>query len=310
MEVMDVAARQDNDVYLIKTDDRTAGINSLLLEYGLEEFSGKDVAIKANYNSADPFPASTHLQTLESLIENLKEAGTSNLVLAERSGMGSTRQILEKRGVFYLGEKSGFDVVVLDEEDKEEWVKIKGDNNHWLRGFYISRKFLGADKVVQTCCLKTHRFGGHFTLSLKNSVGLVAKKIPGSIYNYMGELHLSPHQRKMIAEINQQYTVDLVLMDGMKAFLNKGPERGMIAEPNLLLASKDRVAIDAVGVAILRYYGTTDNVSEGPIFAQEQIRRAAELGIGVKSADEINLVPVDQESTEISEELTSILDDK
>jgi uncharacterized protein (DUF362 family) len=310
MGVMDLAARLDNDVYLIKTDDRTAGIKSLLLEYDLKEFSGKDIAIKANYNSADPFPATTHLQTLESLIENLKKAGASKLVLAERSGMGSTRHILEKMGVFDLGEKSGFKVSVLDEEDKEEWVKIRGDNNHWLRGFYISRKFLEADKVVQTCCLKTHRFGGHFTLSLKNSVGLVAKKLPGSIYNYMGELHLSPHQRKMIAEINQHYQVDLILMDGMKAFLNKGPERGIIAEPHLLLASKDRVAIDAVGVAILRYYGTTDKVSKGPIFDQDQIRRASELDIGVKSADEINLVPVDDESREISEELTSILDEK
>ena len=92
---------------------------------------------------------------------------------------------------------------------------------------------------MQTCCLKTHRFGGHFTLSLKNSVGLVAKRLPRSVYNYMGELHLSPYQRMMIAEINKHYKVDLVLMDGVKAFLNKGPERGLVTEPNLLLASKD-----------------------------------------------------------------------
>jgi len=43
-------------------------------------------------------------------------------------------------------------------------------------GLDDNKTFLEAEKVVQTCCLKTHRFGGHFTLSLKNSVGLVAKK--------------------------------------------------------------------------------------------------------------------------------------
>lgn len=298
------------EVYIIKTRDRTEGINLLLEKFNLDEFSRKNVAIKANFNSADPFPASTHIQTLKALVQNLQEAGTSKLVMAERSGMGTTSQVLEKMGVFQLSRELGFKVVVLDDEEKGGCIKSEGDENHWLRGFYISRIFLEADKVVQTCCLKTHRFGGHFTLSLKNSVGLVAKKIPGSVYNYMGELHLSPHQRSMIAEINQHYPVDLVLMDGMKAFLNKGPERGLVAEPDLLIAAKDRVAIDAVGIAVLRYYGTTKKVSSGPIFQQEQIKRAAELGVGVKSADQINLTPINEESQEITDDLTAILEEQ
>ncbi len=305
-----MVVRQENDVYIIKTEDRTQGINLILERFNLDEFSGKKIAIKANFNSADPFPASTHIQTLETLMENLQEAGASQLIMAERSGMGATSEVLEKMGVFRLKEKLGFKLVVLDDEEKEEWVKISGDENHWLRGFYISRIFKDADKVVQSCCLKTHRFGGHFTLSLKNSVGLVAKKIPGSIYNYMGELHLSPHQRRMIAEINKHYPVDLVLMDGMKVFLNKGPERGLVAEPNLLVAAKDRVATDAVGVAILRHYGATGEVSDGPIFQQEQIKRAAELGVGVESADQINLIPVDGKSQETADDLTTILEEQ
>lgn len=195
-------------------------------------------------------------------------------------------------------------------KQKEEWIKISGKDNHWLRGFYISRIFLEADKVVQTCCLKTHRFGGHITLSLKNSVGLVAKKVPGSIYNYMGELHLSPNQRNMIAEINKHYPVDLILMDGMKVFLNQGPEKGLTVEPNLIIASKDRVAIDAVGIAILRYYGTTENVSAGPIFQLEQLKRAAEIGVGVESADKINLISIDRESQEIVADLNTILEEQ
>jgi len=299
-----------SDVFQINTEDRTEGINKVLERFNLSEFSGNKVAIKANFNSADPFPASTHIQTLQTLVENLQEAGTSDIVLAERSGMGFTHRVLEKMGVLDLAKKLGFEVVVLDEEDKDGWVKVDGKDNHWLRGFYISKIFLEADKVVQTCCLKTHRFGGHFTLSLKNSVGLVAKKLPKSVYNYMAELHLSPHQRKMIAEINEHYPVDLVLMDGMKAFLNKGPERGLVAEPNLIMASKDRVAIDAVGVAILRLYGATRDVMDGRIFQLDQIRRAAELGIGVNSADKINLVPLDAESQDCAENIRNMLEEQ
>ncbi len=48
----------------------------------------------------------------------------------------------------------------------------------------------------------------------------------------------------MIAEINREYKVDLVVMDGTCAFVDGGPERGTQVQPNLMLASKDRVALD------------------------------------------------------------------
>lgn len=294
-------------VFVIRTSDRSFGVKSLLSRFNLNEFHGKTVALKANFNSADPFPATTHIDTLEKLVIGLKEAGVSDLTLAERSGMGNTRRVLERVGVFSLSEKLDFKVIVLDEMDREGWMKIGADGTHWLNGFYIPRLFLNADKVVQTCCLKTHRFGGHFTMSLKNSIGLVAKRIPGELYDYMWELHASPYQRLMIAEVNRFYRTDLIVMDAIKAFVKGGPERGELVEPNLMLASEDRVAIDAVGVAILRLYGSTKEVMNGRIFELEQISRAAELGIGVGSASQIRLVPLNDESLDDAKEVESIL---
>jgi uncharacterized protein (DUF362 family) len=49
-------------------------------------------------------------------------------------------------------------------------------------------------------------------------------------------------------------------------------------------------------VAILRLLGTTPEVSQGPIFAQDQIARAVELGLGVSSPEQIQLVTGDPES--------------
>lgn len=294
-------------VFLIKTSDRGFGIRSLLSQFDLNEYRGKTVALKANFNSPDPFPASTHLDTLGTLVKGLNKAGIGDLTLAERSGMGSTRDVLERMGVFDLSERLGFKVVVLDEEDRDGWVKIEADGTHWLTGFYLSKLFHSSDKVVQTCCLKTHRFGGHFTMSLKNSIGLVAKRVPGVLYDYMSELHMSPYQRLMIAEVNHFYRVDLVIMDAVKAFVSGGPERGDTVEPNLLLASRDRVAIDAVGTAILRSFESTREVMAGGIFELEQIRRAAELGVGVNSAQDIKLVPLNDESREAAKEIESIL---
>lgn len=295
------------EVYILKTTTRESGIENILNHFDFNSFSKAKVSLKANYNSSDPFPASTHPDTLRYLVETLKQADVSSITLAERSGMGHTRQVLETRGIFTLADELDFQVIVLDELEKKDWFKVDGKGTHWLRGFYLPQLLQDADRVVQTCCLKTHRFGGHFTLSLKNSVGLVAKRLPGGIYDYMAELHLSPSQRLMIAEINRYYPTDLVLMDATEVFLDGGPDKGTLAKPGVFLASADRVAIDAAGVALLRYLNTTPEVSKGKIFDLDQIRRAAELEVGVGSADEVKIVPVNSEAQELSLAMDEIL---
>ncbi len=300
-------ADSSGEVFVLKTADRANGVPALLKKFGLDDYAGKQVAVKANFNSADPFPASTHLETLGAIVETLKSAGAGGITLAERSGMGDTAKVLEEMGVFALSRKLGFNAVVLDSVGKDGWIKFERGKTHWLNGFYMAKVFQEADKIVQTCCLKTHRFGGHFTLSLKNSVGLVAKKVPGGMYDYMWELHGSPYQRQMIAEINSHYNLDFVVMDGIKAFVTGGPESGKVVEPNLLLASKDRVAIDAVGVAILKMYGAKGKVGEAGVFEQDQLKRAAELGFGVKSVDEIKLMALNSESQAEVEKIEQVL---
>jgi uncharacterized protein (DUF362 family) len=294
-------------VFILKTSERKTGISTLLNKLGLTDYAGKIVALKANYNSADPFPASTHIDTLRALVQNLKDADVSDLTLAERSGMGNTSEVLEQMGVLALSKELEFKTIVLDDVGKEDWLKVEHKGTHWLKGFYMAKVFHDADKVVQTCCLKTHRFGGHFTLSMKNSVGLVAKRVPGGMYDYMWELHSSPFQRQMIAEINQSYNLDFVLLDGIKAFITGGPDQGKVVEPNLLLASHDRVAIDAVGVAILKLYGVKGKVGESDVFEQDQLKRAAELELGVKSAAEIKLTALDGESQKEVDRISQVL---
>lgn len=291
------------EIFIVKTENREEGIRKLLDRFDLMEFKGKKVSLKANYNSADPFPASTHFDALRTLVKGLKQIEAEEITLAERSGMGDTRTVLEQRGVTKLAAELGFEVIVLDELAEEGWVRLKPKGSHWRRGFLLAKVFHEADKVVQTCCLKTHRFGGHFTMSLKNSVGLVARHDPQDGYDYMAELHSSENQRLMIAEINQTYENHLTIVDATKAFVRGGPESGDLVNPNVILAGKDRVAMDAVGVAILRLFGTTPEVSEGRIFQQEQIARAVELGIGIQSAKDIQLIPLDAESEKFTQKI-------
>jgi uncharacterized protein (DUF362 family) len=282
MEREKLVKGEKSKVYIIKTGNREKGVKDLLKYFDLENLSGKTVAIKANYNSPDPYPATTHPDTLSALVDAFKEKET----------------VLKTLGVERLSKEKGFDVVVLDELDGDGWIKQDGE--HWKRGYLFAKVFKEADAVIQTCCLKTHRFGGHFTMALKNSVGMIAKRAPGGIYNYMLELHAPMlNQREKIAEINTSYTPAVVIMDGIQGFSHGGPDKGTLIEPGILLASSDRIALDAAGVAVLRIYGTTDEVAEGKIFEQAQIARAVELGLGTSSPDNMEIIPVNHEATEI-----------
>jgi uncharacterized protein (DUF362 family) len=294
-------------VYLVRTTDRADAIRRGLAMLGLPAVRGKRVVIKPNFNSADEFPASTHMDTLSAIVQEIRGRGAGDVTVADRSGMGNTRAVMEKKGVFTMATQAGFRAVVLEETPAEGWTEERLPGGHWSRGVLFPRLFQDADVLVQTCCLKTHRYGGHFTLSLKNSVGMVAKYGPRDNYNYMSELHGSSHQRQMIAEINQLYRPSLIVLDGLEGFTDGGPESGTLVKPQVMLLGADRVAIDAVGVAILRIHGGNATISRGRVFDQEQIAGAARLGLGAAAPNQIDLVTDDPESRKVADRVREVL---
>ena len=292
-------------VALVKTINRAEGVRRAIELFGLNPVRGSRVLLKPNYNSADPAPGSTHPDTMRSLVLQLNELGARSITVGERSGMGATRQVLQQLGVFSLGDEFGFDTVVFDELEDRDWILRQSADFHWQSGFAVPRMLLDSECVVQTCNLKTHRYGGHFTMSLKNGVGFAALDLGGK--DYMNELHHSSYQRQMIAEINTAYSPSLIVMDGVDAFVDGGPARGTVVSPSVVLAGNDPIAIDAVGVAILRLFGTTPEVSGGTVFQQEQIARAVELGLGIDSPGRINLVTADPESEAYANQIRTFL---
>ena len=74
---------------------------------------------------------------------------------------------------------------------------------------------------------------------------------------------------------------------------------GTRKEAKVFIAGTDKVAVDAVGVALLRILGTTPEVTKGSIFEQEQIKRAVELGVGIKSSSEIEFITDSEEAEKL-----------
>ena len=302
-----ISENEMTQVSFVMTSDRSEGVQKAIDLLGINPVDGKSVFLKPNFNSSDPAPGSTHPDVLRTTIGKLREMGAKEISLGDRSGMGRTQRVMEAIGVYDMGSEFGFEVIDLGTLGTSEWEMIEPPDSHWKVGFPIARPCLRTDTLVQTCCLKTHGYGGHFTMSLKNSVGMVATGLAGYGNQFMDELHTSKHQRRMIAEINTAYTPGLIILDGVEAFTSGGPAQGRLVAPEVVLAGTDRIAIDAVGVALLRYFKTTSAVATGPIFQQEQIARAVELGLGVDSPHKINLVTGDSRSAAFAEEIQKVL---
>jgi uncharacterized protein (DUF362 family) len=96
-------------------------------------------------------------------------------------------------------------------------------------------------------------------------------------------------------------------MDGVEAFVDGGPATGKRARGDVFWASADRVAADAVGVALLKHLGSNEKIMGSRIFSQEQIARAGELGLGASSPSAIDLVPADEASRDYAGRIAEIV---
>ena len=291
-------------VAFAKTENRMSGVATAIKTLDTNPVKNKDVLIKPNFNTADQVPGSTHNDTLVALVKEVWKMGAKSVSLGERS-YPPTREVMEQKGVLGFMKELEVKIIDFDDLNPKDWVKFNPKDCHWQDGLRVARPILEAECLISTGCLKTHGYGGGFTLSLKLHVGVVPTHRHG--YSYMGELHQSLHQRKMIAEINDPFTPDLIVLDGIDVFVDGGPADGKRAKGNVFLASNDRVAIDAVGLAVLKSLGSNDRIMKPKIFEQEQISRAVEIGLGASSPSEIKVVAADDQSRQYRDQVVEIL---
>jgi len=288
-----VMGKSKSRVVFFETDDHKAGVTASMRALNTNPVKNKHVLIKPNFNTADRYPGSTHNDTLVGLVEEVWSMGAKSVAVGERS-YPPTEAVMEDMGIIPPLEKRDVRILNFDQLPDKDWVKFNPKDSHWKEGFRVARPILDAECLISTGCLKTHQYGGVFTMSLKLHVGVVPTTRHG--YGYMRELHSSPHQRKMIAEINTPFKPDLVVLDGIEAFVDGGPMTGKRAKGNVFLVSTDRIAVDAVALGVLKVLGSNEAIMGRKIFEQEQISRAVQLGLGASSPSEIDLVPGDEKS--------------
>ena len=231
---------------------------------------GDRVLVKPNFNSPDPYPGSTDLVFLRAVVELLLDAG-ARVTIGDSSGgvWRPTRNVFRKLGVFELARHLGVELIAF-EDRPDDWVRVKV-NGDYLDTISMPRSAYEADKIVYLPCMKTHGIAG-FTGALKLAVGFMH---PGE----RRSLHAHYLQQK-IAEISLCWQPNIIVMDGRKAFVSGGPDKGQLVEPGLLLASGDLIAIDVEAMKLILAYNAKNKLVTDP-WQSPQIVVALKHGLGV-----------------------------
>lgn len=260
--VVKIAARNDLKETIAEAVELLGGMTSFVKP-------GEVVLVKPNFNTADPFPASSDVAFIRAVVELVYEAGAKLVIVGDSSTMTlNTRKVFEQTGVFALEEMPSPPRIMAFED--RSWVKKEIPGGRFLKCARVTELLDRVDRIVLLPCCKTH-FLAQFTGALKLAVGLLKplQRIA---------LHAKNLQEK-IAELNLLYKPGLVIMDARKCFITGGPAKGEMREPGVVLASTDRVAIDLEAIKLIQGY--PGNALSG-ITPEKlpQVRRAMELGIG------------------------------
>jgi len=267
--VSKVSSIKDPKESILKAVDLIGGFNKVIEK-------GDEVLLKPNYNSSDPPPASSEPEFVKAAIELLYEHGAGKVILGESSMQTlTTRKVMEKTGTLEKVKDTDAELVFFDEG---KWVKVNVGGKY-LKTASLPERALQVKKVVYCCCMKTH-FRADFSLSLKLAFGFVK----GSERLWF---HLR-HLKEKIVDLNLVVHPNLIIMDGRKCFITGGPFKGEVREPNVILASGDRIAIDVEAIKIIESF-EGGKLKDDP-WSYPQIRRAVKLGLGVKSEQEYKVI--------------------
>lgn len=249
---------------------------------GLERIDVRDktVLVKPNVVSGRPSPATTNPDVVRAIVKLLKEAGTKKIYVGDMSALLTlpTKKNMESTGILKAAEAGGAEPLFFEDHG---WVKVDLPQAKYIQEAYVSEWIYKVDRVINLPVIKTHR-SATYTITLKNFIGATH----GRQRPYL----IDPtYWEEIIAEFNLAYHPHLNLVDGTSVMSSGGPWSGNEEKAGLILASGDRVAADIIGLSLIKYYGKAKEVAGKGVWEQRQIKRAVELGLGVRDSSSVLL---------------------
>lgn len=246
---------------------------------GMKKFvkQGDYVTIKGNFFAPYPPPVIVDRRVVSALIKNIYEAGASRVVLCEAVSVGtklgrssSTNFVLDEMGVKEAAIAAGAEVLCLEDDER---IVVQIPDGKSIGEVDYPRCMYDCDVLIDLPCMKTH-YMTMVTLGLKNFQGILTDE-----QKYYA--HRDDFEQKLV-DLQKIRKVDLTLIDGLIAMEGNGAgEKGLPRPMNMLIASADVVAADAVATACMGIKDVLDVTS---------IRLAQYDGIGNADLDRIEVV--------------------
>jgi len=278
-------------VAVLKTTPQTVlrDYHRLMNLAGYQQVLAKDIdtALKINISWHFFYPgSSTTPWQLEGVIRAMKKDGYDPGLI---HGCHNRTVVIDA----HLGERENKQVQVTDHHglrnihlyEGEEWIHIRdavGDladrfrvlNQVYRDGFYIPKRFIG-ENILHLPTVKTHIFTTT-TGAMKNAFG-------GLLNEKRHWTHPVIHETLVDLLMIQQkiHPGVFAVMDGTFAGDGPGPRCMIPKIKNVLLASADQVAIDAVAAKLMGF---------DPMRDLKYVRLAHEAGLGVGKPEDIEVV--------------------
>jgi uncharacterized protein (DUF362 family) len=243
----------------------------------------KDTLLKINISWDTWYPAcSSAPWQIEGIIQELQDAGYSRLIAAHNDTVVVDARDGERNNKhLYVTEKYGLENWHLY-EPQFRWVRYEPKepflvlDRVYPEGVYIPECFYGRN-IIQLPTVKTHVFTT-ITGAMKNAFG-------GLLGRKRHWTHSVIHETVVdLLQIQQDiHTGVFAVMDGTLAGDGPGPRAMHWHEKNIILASADQVAIDAISAKLQGF-----NPME-----LDFIRLGHERGLGVGDPNEIEIVGYD-----------------
>jgi len=259
---------------------------------------GDKILLKPNCNSGDAYPYSTHPETIRKVVEMLKARGAGRIVIGDRGCSflgGGTLGKMQSNGIADMAKQLGVELQSWDNLGSGELIKVPKDkapswDNAMSSGFSYPKILAEVDHIINLPCAKTH-YLAFYSMSLKNLIGITTTSDRQS--NII--MHTMPKLADQIAEINANVTPTLNILDITKAVVQGGPlptdyPGGIVRDAGYVVVSRDRIATDVTGLAILKVIGSPATaINTYSCWNQPQIVSAIRLKLGITGPEQYTL---------------------
>jgi uncharacterized protein (DUF362 family) len=200
---------------------------------------GDVVLVKPNmaWDRKPELAATTNPEVVATLVRLCLEAGAKEVKVFDNT-LEDPRRAYVSSGIMAAAKSAGATVSYMDERRFRQ-MDLKGEV---LKSWEVYQEAMEVDKMIN-CPILKHHSSALLTMGMKNLMGLIGGE--------RERLHW--HLEQAIVDLAAFFKPTLVVLDAIRILTANGPQGGSlkyVKQLNTVAASRDQVAIDALGARL------------------------------------------------------------